>query len=56
MAVSMSKAVVGAVVAIIVYIISFAPFMAIFTLVPELPLWPKLITVIIALFSNKTNF
>ncbi len=45
MAVCMSKAVTGSIIAILVYITSFTPFMVLFTLEAQLKFWHKLVAV-----------
>lgn len=43
MATAISKAVVGSVISILLYIMTFTPFMAIFTLAPTLATWAKML-------------
>ena len=49
MAASISKSVVGSVISILLYIMTFTPFMAIFTLAPNMVLWARLLVVNICL-------
>lgn len=58
MATAISKAVVGSVISILLYIMTFTPFMAIFTLAPTIAIWARLLVNLLmtSCFSFALNY